>query len=169
MGNCWARAGDAAFDKQDWSASSSHYRRALANMPSDAALKGNLARVDINDAIEISKSGDCDKARTLARRAEKVDASLADKGTQILEACSAQRAKVLADKKDWAAAAAELRRGLRDAPKSEALHTNLGTMLHNLAAQLLKDKDCDGARALLPELGQLKKDEAKRAVEQSCH
>lgn len=168
MGLCWARRGDDAFDKQAWDEAARLYGRAAAHLPREEALRGNLARVDVNRAIALATAGRCDDARPLARRAARVDASLAEKTTQLLESCAAVRAKRAADEKDWDTAAAELRRGLRDAPASAVLKANLGTMVHNLAAKLLKDKRCDDARALLPELEALGRDAARDAVTKAC-
>jgi hypothetical protein len=42
-------------------------------------------------------------------------------------------------------------------------------MLHNAASTLLKSRDCEGARALLPELKRYNKDDAVKAIEHDCH
>lgn len=168
MSSCWARAGDAAFDRKDWDAASRTYARARTHLPNDAAMKQNLAAVDLNRAIELGKDGKCDQARPFAKRAVKSDPALEDKSERVLESCAAVRAKGAADAKDWDRAAAELRRGLRDSPKSQPLAQNLATMLHNIAVAHLRDKKCDDARALLPELDALKAKEAADAIRASC-
>lgn len=168
MASCWARAGDAAFDKKDWDTASRTYARARTHLPKDASLKQNLAAVDLNRAIELAKDGNCDQARPFAKRAVKNDAALDDKSERVLESCAAVRAKSAADAKDWDRAAAELRRGLRDAPNSKPLAQNLATMLHNIAVAYLRDKKCDDARALLPELDALDGKEAAEAIRTSC-
>ncbi len=166
--NCWAHAGDGAFDKQAWAEAGRLYGRALAHTPDDAALRRNLARVDVNAAIGFAKDGACDAARARARRAAHADPSLAGKATELLESCAAVRANRAVARKDWATAAAELRRGLEDAPGSDALNRGLGPVLHNLAGQLLDDHDCDAARALVPDLDRFHQDDAKAAVVRQC-
>lgn len=168
MASCWARAADKAFDEKHWDDAARLYQRASVHAPDDAGLKTNLARVDANRAIGLASEGRCDDARPLARRAARVDASLNGMTTALLESCAAVRAKKAADAHDWSTAATELRRGLRDAPASKPLEENLGVMLHNLAADLLKAKSCDDARALLPELDELGKKQAAAAVRQQC-
>jgi hypothetical protein len=44
----------------------------------------------------------------------------------------------------------------------------LGTMLHNIAAQLIRDRSCDEARSLLPELDALGKIGARDAIRRQC-
>lgn len=168
MGACWARQADQAFDEKHWDRAARLYARALAHLPEHEALRSNVARVDVNRAIQLAAAGRCDDARPLARRAARMDRSLDDKASELLESCAAVRARKAADAKDWRAAAAELRRGLRDAPSSAVLKDNLGTMLHNLAARHLADKRCDDARALLPELHALGRSEAHDAVKKAC-
>lgn len=176
---CWGRLADIAFDKKDWSAASSLYARALVHLPTDTAFRTNVAAVNLNRAIELAKAGSCDDARPFARRAAQGDAALDEKATRVLEGCAAVRAKQAADARDWERAAAELRRGLRDAPASAPLKQNLATMLHNVAAALLNARKCDDARALLPELDSLTNGgsddatgagrEAAAAIRTSCH
>lgn len=168
MASCWARMGDRAFDKKDWHKASRSYARAATHQARNASLRTNLAAVDLNRAIELSAAGSCDDARPFARRAASGDATLDDKAMHVLESCAAVRAKKAADGGDWRLAATELRRGLRDAPASAALRDNLGTMLHNTAVRLLRDKACDEARALLPELDTLRKGEAAEAIRAAC-
>jgi tetratricopeptide (TPR) repeat protein len=168
MGGCWAQLADKAFDDKDWDAAARLYARARGHLPDDAALRGNLARVEVNRAIAIASEGRCDEARPIAHRAARADPALVEKSRALLESCAVVRARKAADAQDWPSAAAELRRGLRDAPSSGILKENLGTMLHNLAAAQLRAKRCDEARALAPELEALGKLEARDAVRRAC-
>jgi hypothetical protein len=166
--SCWARLGDAAFDKKDWAASSRSYERATTHLPRDAALRQNMAAVDVNRAIELAAAGRCDDARPFAQRAVQRDRGLGLKAAELLESCAAVRAKDAADHGDFSLAAAELRRGLRDAPTSILLKETLGAILHNIAVRMLRENNCSDALALLPELRRAHQRDAADAIRASC-
>lgn len=171
IGVCWAKEAGRLFEQRGWTEAARLYTRALAHRPQDAALRTNLARAELNQAIGLAGEGRCDEARPLARRAGRGEAELDEKATQLLESCASVRARRAAEKKDWGTAAEELRRGLLDAPASLPLREHLGATLHNLAASLLsrpRGSSCGEARALLPELEALGRTEAHAAIVRSC-
>lgn len=152
VGGCLAHAAEAAFATHDWAKASALLHRAVSQLPSDATIRANLARVDANQALEHARQGACDRARPLAHRAAAGDPSVAASMTSALEHCAHVEAERAAARGEWAAAAALARRGLLDAPSSTSLRDNVGVYLHNQAVVLLKNKRCDEARALVPEL-----------------
>ncbi|MBI1945495.1 MAG: hypothetical protein HYS27_07355 [Deltaproteobacteria bacterium] len=152
IGGCLAHAAEAAFATREWSKAGALLRRAQSQLPNDATVRTNLARVDANLALEHAREGACDRARPLAHRAAVGDPSVAASMTSALEHCAHVEAERAAKRGDWAAAAALARRGLHDAPESKALKDNVGVYLHNQAVTLLKAKRCEEAKALVPEL-----------------
>ena len=167
MGQCWWGRAELAVKKNDLDDAARLFARARVHLPDDKGLKGNLREIELRKAYALARGGRCDEARPLAKRADDDD-DTADRGRQMLELCANERARALAQKKDWDGAVRELRRGLRDAPRSEVLGENLGRMLHNVAAQALQEKRCDDARALVPELQQAKQDDAVADVVRVC-
>ena len=90
-----------------------------------------------------------------------------EKVTATLGGCAAQRAGKAAATGDWVTVLAELRRGLKDAPKDEVLKQNLVIALHNHAASLLSAKRCGELRILQPELDR-GDERLMAAVRQAC-
>lgn len=167
MGQCWWSKADVAVEKNDLGAAAALFARARVHLPGDKGLKGNLREIELRQAHALAKSGRCDEARPLAKRVDDDD-DTAGRGRQMLELCANERARALAQKSDWDGAVRELRRGLRDAPKSAVLDENLGRMLHNVAVKDLNDKRCDDARALVPELVERRQQDVVDDIAKSC-
>lgn len=173
MGQCWwsraeealkAADADARAAAVNLDAAAAFFARARVHMPDDAGLAGNLREIDLRRAHTLAKSGRCDEARPLAKRADDAEG----RGVQLLELCANERARALSQKRDWEGAVQELRRGLRDAPRSAVLDENLGRMLHNVAVALLKEKRCDDATTLVPELSARKQADVVEDIRQVC-
>ena len=126
--------------------------RAKNFLPEDALITQSLARVEVNRGIDLANEGACDEARPHLVAAMEGEPGLAEKVTATLGICAGQRAGKAAAVGDWVTVLAEVRRGLRDAPKDEGLKQNLGIALHNHASSLLNAGRCDEVRALKPEL-----------------
>ena len=167
MGQCWWSRADVAVAKDDLTGAAALFARARVHLPSDKGLRGNLREIELRRAHVLAKAGSCDEARPLAKRADDDD-DTAGRGRQMLELCANERARTLASKKDWEGAVRELRRGLRDAPKSEVLDENLTRMLHNVAVGHLRDKRCDDALALVPELKDRKQQDVVDDIARGC-
>ena len=120
--------------------------------------------MNLRQAHELAKAGRCDEARPLATRDDDDDG----RGKQMLALCANERAIAKANARDWAAAVAELRRGLIDAPASTILDDNLRRMLHNLTLDHLRARRCDDALALVPELSRRKQSEIIDDVNRVC-
>ncbi len=175
MGQCWWSKADVAVAKDDLTGAAALFARARVHLPADKGLRGNLREIELRRAHVLAKAGSCDEARPLAKRADddEVDSNSADRdtagrGRQMLELCANERARTLASKKDWEGAVRELRRGLRDSPKSEVLDENLTRMLHNVAVGQLHDKRCDDALALVPELKDRKQQDVVDDIAKAC-
>ncbi len=147
----WSLATDAV-NANRFNVAADNFARAAVFLPKDPALKKNRGEVELRLAEGHARAGRCDEARPHVRRAQAMATGKDARGLQLLEVCANERSTAAAEKKDWAGAAAELRRGLLDVPDSAVLNDNLGRMLHNQAVSALKEKRCDDARALLPEL-----------------
>lgn len=152
VGVCWANRSRASFEKAKWEIAGHELHRAMAFMPGEASIIQSLARVEVNRGIDLANAGACDDARPHLVAALRGEPALGEKVTAALGGCAGQRAGKAAAVGDWATALAELRRGLRDAPKDEALQQNLSVALHNRASGLLKEGRCDELRVLRPEL-----------------
>ncbi len=168
MGQCWWARADESLKNDDLVAAARFFARARVHLPDDKGLAGNLREIELRRAHLLAKAGQCDEARPLVRAHD--DGAVADdgRGSQLLELCANERAAAKARSKDWEGAVQELRRGLRDAPKSKVLDDNLGRMLHNVAVALLQAKRCDDATALVPELKQRQQGEVAADVASVC-
>ena len=164
MGQCWWGRASAAIAADRIDDAAAFFTRARVHLPHDKGLAGNLREMDLRRAHTLAKAGRCDEARPFAVRNADDDG----RGRQLLELCANERAMAQANRKDWGAATAELRRGLLDAPGSAVLDDNLGRMLHNLTLDHLKAKRCDDAQALLPELVQRKQHDIVDDVKRLC-
>ena len=151
-GVCWARRSRVAFAAAQWDTAATELNRARRFLPGDALIAQSLARVEVNRGIDLANEGACDEARPHLVAAVEGEPGLAEKVTATLGSCAGQRAARPAAAGDWLTVLAELRRGLRDAPKDEGLKQNLGVALHNHASSLLSAGRCDEVRALEPEL-----------------
>jgi tetratricopeptide (TPR) repeat protein len=151
-GVCWAQRSRAAFAASKWDTAASELNRARRFMPGDALITQSLARVEVNRGIDLANEGACDEARPHLIAAVQGEPGLAEKVTATLGSCAGQRANKAAAVSDWVTVLAEVRRGLRDAPKDEGLRQNLAIALHNHASSLLSAGRCDEVRALKPEL-----------------
>ena len=141
--------------------------RAKVFLPGDALLNQSLARVEVNRGIDLANEGSCDEARPHLVAAVRGEAALGEKVSATLGSCAGRRAGKAAASGDWVAVMAELRRGLRDAPKDAYLQQNLAIALHNHAASLLSAGRCGELRALTPELDRADP-KLLAAVKQTC-
>ncbi len=151
-GGCWVERSRLAFAAAKWSLAAEDLNRAKVFLPGDAAISQSLARVEVNRGIELANDGSCDEARPHLVAAVRGEAAMREKVSATLGTCAGRRAAKAAASGDWVAVMAELRRGLRDAPKDENLQQNLAIALHNHAASLLSAGRCGELRALEPEL-----------------
>lgn len=164
MGQCWWGRASSALEAERFDEAASLFTRARVHLPNDKALANNLRAVNLRQAHELAKAGRCDEARPLATRDDDDDG----RGKQMLALCANERAIAKANARDWAAAVAELRRGLIDAPASTILDDNLRRMLHNLTLDHLRARRCDSALALVPELSRRKQSEIIDDVNRVC-
>lgn len=151
-GVCWAKRSRVAFAAAKWDTAALELNRARVFLPGDASIAQSLSRVEINRGIDLANAGDCDGARPHLVAAVSGEPALGEKVTATLGGCAGQRATKAAATGDWVTVLAELRRGLRDAPKDESLKQNLGIALHNHLAVLVGAGRCDEAKAVMPEL-----------------
>jgi tetratricopeptide (TPR) repeat protein len=159
VGVCWAQRSRASFDSAKWSVAQHELNRARVFLPGDPQIIQSLARVEINQGIDLANLGACDEARPHLVAAMRGEPALKDKVSVALGGCAGQRAGKAAAVSDWVTVIAEVRRGLRDAPNDEALKANLSIALHNRAASLISgkkttelDKQCPELRLLRSEL-----------------
>ena len=168
VGACWANHAQDLHAQGELEDASAAFARALARMPTETQLRTALARTDAQRGQKLAEARRCDEARPLLVRAVRLEEALRPAARSTLVRCANLRAEDLAKKERWAEATIELRRGLVDAPDDEVLLSNLGSMLHNAAADALKAQQCDDARALLPDLDRYGKGDAAKAVRARC-
>ncbi|MDP3151889.1 MAG: hypothetical protein Q8N23_04430 [Archangium sp.] len=166
-GVCWSERSRLAFAAAKWSVAAEELNRAKVFLPGDALINQSLARVEVNRGIDLANEGSCDEARPHLVAAVRGEAALSEKVSATLGSCAGRRAAKAAASGDWVSVMAELRRGLRDAPKDEFLRQNLGVALHNHAASLLSAGRCGELRALEPELDRADP-KLLAAVKQTC-
>lgn len=166
-GACWAQRSQVAFSQGKWDTAAAELGRARVFLPGDPTIVQSLARVEFNRGVDFANQGACDEARPHLMAALRDEPALGDKVTTALGGCAGQRANKAARAGDWPLVLAEVRRGLRDAPKDEGLQQNLGIALHNHASTLLSAGRCDEVRALLPALD-AKDERLMNAVRQGC-
>ncbi len=159
MAQCHWRRASALVDKGDYDGASVAFARAAVHLPNDVGLKKNRAEVSLRQAETLARAARCDEARPLVRRAEQLTKK-DDRGARLLAFCESEVANRHAKEGRYAEAVAALRRGLKELD-DDSLRENLGRMVHNVAVSALKDKRCDDALALLPELDRLKRSIAK--------
>lgn len=151
---CWSAVGQGHAEAGRWPEAAAAYERGLLAKPDEAAARTNLGAAEFNWALALAKEKRCEAARPLVLRAAR-SPELVKAGAQLLAGCAIERAVDAGNAEDWARAVTELRRGLADAPKDEALTHNLGAALGNWATQLAQQGRCDEANALADELSTL--------------
>lgn len=140
-----------AGDRQAALAAASH---AFALAPTDPEARYALYEVEFPRLQELARAGEaCDEVAVLGRRLEELVRGLSAQpvsyAAESTVACFGQRAHRHFEEKDYERAADDYRRALAIDPRSDDTRHNLEASEFNLAMNVAKGGDCDGARAIL--------------------
>jgi hypothetical protein len=149
---CWADTGKAAAETERWFDAAQAFERALRADSANVSLKKNLAVMELNQSIVMSKAGRCDEARAMVRQATLRSNDVADDGNQVLEACWTAKVKEANARHDWAQAVVSAKRLVVDVPTSSLGRKNLEAMLSNLTQAQAAARQCAEAKASAAEL-----------------
>ena len=148
---CFMALGYAASTQGRLDAAVEAYQQAYRLAPEDPQVASGMATAAINAAVTPVNRGNCDQARVWLAQAVDAEPQQRPQVHALLATCAQFRVKAAFDRKQWAQAAAEARRGQMDAPHSAALRQALAAALFNAARQQALAGNCTQAKILAAE------------------